>query len=639
MARLPIYTQETTVQGTRSTPDMYGAGENRAQVERSQNLSDLGDAIMRRSEVIDRVRLMSDFDAEAMRMMEAAQTEGDITSDETLSNLHQNLRNLADQTVSSHRGRFFSKGEFKAQIENQVGQYYKSALGQQIKAQKTLLAQTFEQSVNTLSLTAMDAPELLPDLLTEAENRLTELRPALTADEERLYRANMRSRMAQSTIEGFYNRGDYERASELLQDETVTQFLDPNVARTMKIKVVAEQARAEREIRIQNQRVESFRARLGRDLTPQEEMRARSLPSDQKDFTPADEISQLELVQGRPASQQQIDKIFNTYVAPVSSGGSGGGASASMFGNSLRGRALQMVNDGAMAYAAGMLDPEQARQFEMAAAEAYSPVERHDPITGQWTRYQPTVPPFIQDALQRGGGAYGSAPMPLGRPAAGNQSAPSPQGMVGPGQQLTPGADLSAPSTFATPAADQPPPQAPQAEQGRTIWERRRNLAGPVAAGTAFVYGIPGVGPSIAGERGDQIRQDRKFADGMTNTMVAVLQRNPKYAEGEREMLKQEFSLGPRAFLSQEAFESDMKGLEQILLENRQDALNIIALGETENATGKEAYAWAISAVPQIDNFFRVMGMPVLVESQELYDSLPSGTLMRDRQGREFVKP
>lgn len=636
MARLPIYTQETTVQGTRSTPDMYGAGENRAQVERSQNLSDLGDAIMRRSEVIDRTRLLSDFDAEAMRMMEAAQTEGDITSDQTLQNLHQNLRSLADQTVASHRGRFFSKGEFKAQIENQVGQYYKSALGQQIKAQKTLLAQTFEQSVNTLSLTAMDAPELLPDLLTEAENKLTELRPALTADEERLYRANMRSRMAQSTIEGFYNRGDYEKASELLNDETVTQFLDPNVARTMKIKVVSEQAKAEREIRIQNQRVESFRARLGRDLTPQEEMRARSLPSNQKDFTPADEISQLELVQGRPASQQQIDKIFGTYVAPVSSRGSGGGASASMFGNSLRGRALQMVNDGAMAYAAGMLDPEQARQFEMAAAEAYSPVERMDPITGQFTRYQPTVPPFIQDALQRGSGAYGSAPMPLGRPATGGQGAPAPQGMMGPGQQLTPGADLSAPSSFATPATDQPPPQAPQAEQGRTIWERRQNIAGPVSGVRAGVQRIPGIGPPVAGAvfgeaETRQADADRTYVDNASRDLIRILQNNPRFAEGERQAIEKEVSIGPEFFRSVESYEGKLMGVAESLQKRRQDAVNLL---QTE--TSADQRKWAMDAIGAIDNFHRNLGIPMLITDPSQLEGLPSGTLIMDRRGNEY---
>ena len=53
--------------------------------------------------------------------------------------------------------------------------------------------------------------------------------------------------------------------------------------------------------------------RLGRELTPEETIKARSLPA-KKDMTPADEITELELVQGKPASQDQVDKIFKTYI-------------------------------------------------------------------------------------------------------------------------------------------------------------------------------------------------------------------------------------------------------------------------------------------------------------------------------------
>ena len=117
MPRLPMYTTQTTASSPRSNAQMFGSGTAEAQVQRAQNFSDLGDAIMRRSEVIDRVRRQSDFDAEAMRMLEAAQTEGDITSEETLQNLHANLRGLADRTIGSHVGRMASKAEFRAVLQ------------------------------------------------------------------------------------------------------------------------------------------------------------------------------------------------------------------------------------------------------------------------------------------------------------------------------------------------------------------------------------------------------------------------------------------------------------------------------------------------------------------------------------------
>jgi hypothetical protein len=147
--------------------------------------------------------------------------------------------------------------------------------------------------------------------------------------------------------------------------------------------------------------IQRFEARLGRPLTSDEVVKARSLPP-KKDMTPADEITELELVQGKPASQDQVDKIYKTYVES----GAGGGN----FGSSIRGRSVDYVTKNSVRYSNGLMTPEEARVFEASVVEAYAPVKVTDPLTGVITTREVTMPGFVKEAMNRGGSFFAGAP-------------------------------------------------------------------------------------------------------------------------------------------------------------------------------------------------------------------------------------
>jgi hypothetical protein len=120
-------------------------------------------------------------------------------------------------------------------------------------------------------------------------------------------------------------------------------------------------------------------------------------------------VIEYELVTGKPAPQNVIDKFYKVEAET----GTGLG------GNSLKAQALRFVSANAPAYANGLMDPAEARNFEAMYTEAYAAVEKQDPLTGMWTKIQPTVPAFATEALRRGSGFYGGLNMPVQQPAAG----------------------------------------------------------------------------------------------------------------------------------------------------------------------------------------------------------------------------
>jgi hypothetical protein len=424
-----------------------------------------------------------------------------------------------------------------------------------------------------------------------------------------------------------------------LKNPEVGKFLNPDVARRVGIDVAVGQGQAAAENDRKAKKVSGWTQRLGRDLTPQEVAKIESLP-EKKDMTIADQIVEYELVTGKPAPPEVVDSFYKIEGQKTSSGG--------QFGNSLQGRALDFVTNNAVAYANGMLDPQQARIFEASATEAYKPVTRQNPANGLMETLQPTIPNFVTQALQQGGRVYGGTSLtsrsgsyligpegqiPKFRPGdqvtiEGRTATVGPDGFFATG-------DLGQPTAAAAPQASGAP-STPSGE--RTIWDRRRSIAGPVAAATAGVNRVPFVGPLIAGglmgeEETRKTEEDRRFVENASRDLVRILQNNPRFAEGEREAIEKEISIGPEAFRSQKSYEAKLIGIAQSLSARKRDAQAALA-GEISLEERKRN----MDNIQGIDNFMRNLGLPVVVTTEEQVQALPPGTVFMDEKGNEFRK-
>lgn len=587
MARLPLYEQQTSAGQVRASGQAFGAGVAQAQQQQADLVQDIGVQMKRRQDVIERVQLTTDFDKFAQDALTTLNDTEDISKTETLDKYSQALRQKASEVLGAHRGLGASRAELQAQIENQVGQYMKSATAAQIKAQQSFIGNFVDQKANELAIKATLAPQAIGELFTEFDSNLTQLGDTMSPTMSEQYKMAGRSRMATGAIQNLLTSNRFGEAEQLMKNPEVAKYLDPDTARRFNIDIIVDKRKAELEVERQTRNVQKWTALTGRQLSPEEQLKVMNLP-DKKDMTVADQIVEYELITGKPAPQSVIDSFYKI------DGANGGG---SLFGNSLQGRAISFVTENAVAYANGLLPADQARQFEAAMAEAYKPVMRQNPLNGQMEEVRPTIPRFVQQAVEQGGRVYGGV---LTAPRAqGAAPMPGQQIMVNlpDGRSLGPATvdangnwtvtDTSAPAS-GTPATGgagvnvsmggrsqgsgaaggNQPAQAGQP----TIWELADDIAGPVPAVTEFAGRIPGLGGAIGG--GGDVATNRQYVRTQISQMVDALSINPRNPVALVEMIRKEIDVDPKVMDDPSAYRKRIEGVSRALTERLVEETN-----------------------------------------------------------------
>lgn len=615
MAKLPMYEQKTTATSARATPEGFGSGIGRAYTEMGNTLSEISERKQRREDVIDRTRLLGQFDTTAMTDLEALQAGGDMTSKQTVEQYGTALRQRMAETLEQHRGSANSRAELRAQLENQVVQYERSALGAQIKAQHTMIGDTVDKLSNQLSITAALAPDQINNALVDFESKLAVFGDAVSEQQLSAYRDAGRSKIAMSAVQGLLKNGEFETAKALMTDPSIGPLLDPNNARSLTMEIAVGDSKKKKEMLRQDQAVSQWTTVLGRNLSAEEQIRVRNLPPQRSDMSPADKIVELELVQGKPASPAQVSQIMGVS---ATEGGE--------FGNSLQGRALNFVSDKAVEFANGMLTPEEGRQYLVMANEAYKPVEKQDPVTGLWTRVKPTVPAFIQQAINRGSRVYGGIAPPASRPA------PAPMGTTQPAPAAMGGSEPAA-DTGATQQAPAQTQTLNNPSQDRTIWQRSTNIAGVRPSVTQAVGALPVVGEAFEG--GGQVTQDRQYAEASSRELIRALSQSGRYLASEMQSIEQEVSIAGQVIDNPSAYKQRLIGIDQALEKRVEDAKKDVA----NPSISIDKRRAANDVIATITNFRATLGVPVRVKSKQEALKLPPGTEFIAPDGRILVVP
>lgn len=618
MAKLPLIEQQTSVGQVRASGQDFGAGVGQAVAQAGDALQDIGVAMKRREDVIERVNLMNDFDRWAQESLTALNDSEDIARADTVAKYEQGLRQKADEIIRTHRGTGASRAELEAQVRNQVGQYAKSAIGAQVKAQQQKIGSMIEQKSNELAISAAFAPDQMNNVFAQLDNDIKQFEGAMSPALMAQYKEAGRSKIATGAIAQVRQRGDWQSAEKMLKDPEVGKYLDPNSARKFTIDVAVDKGKAAAEIARQDRNVSAWTQRLGRNLTAEEQMKIRALP-EKKDMTVSDQITEYELVTGRPAPQSVIDQFYKVD-GPTGAGG--------MFGNSLQGRALSFVTENAVAYSNGMLSPDQARTYEASLAEAYKPTMRQNPVTGQFEELRPTVPNFVQQAAQQGSRFYGGGA--LNAPTAGGRA-----GVV-PGQRVQLDingqpigqATVDASGRWSIPVPPEQQQQTPAAggqASDRTIWQRRGNVTGPIPTIQEAAGRIPGVGEMMSG--GGQAATDRQYVEASSRELIRSLSQSGRYLASEMQAIEKEVDLSGRVFDNPEAYARRLIGIDEALERRVADETRIL----TNPNTPLEQRKAAESVLNVIQNFRQSLGVPPKVKSVDEAMKLPPGS--------EFIDP
>lgn len=608
----------------RADPSAFGAGVAQATGQLGEAAFNIGNAIYSRQNAINAARDLQGFDEQMLQGLQALQDTEDMTDPAVVDKFRQSATQAAKDVVANHRGNSESRARLQMQVENQASQYTKAAISAQVKAQQKFIADRIDQKANELAISGAYAPQEMDNLFKELDADIDLFADGMSSSLASEYKTAGRSRIVTSTINALLEQGNWQAAQQMLKNPNVGKYLQPDTARRFAIGTAVEEGKAVAEQKRQDRNVSAWTQRVGRNLTPEEVLKVRALP-EKKNMTVADQLVEYELITGKPAPQNVVDQFYKL------DGASGG---ANMFGNSLQGRALSFVTENAVAYANGMLSPEQARTYEASVAEAYKPVMRPNPVTGQIEEIRPTIPNFVTQATEQGSRFYGGGAL--------TSQSSSGQAMPGQTVQLTDasgrviGQSVVGPNGTWT-IRDQNPPSggggaaggpqpAPQDEP--TIWEMAGDLAGPVPAVKAGVGDIPFIGSMVEG--GGQTASNRAYVKTQVSQMVDALSINPRNPVALVEMIRKEIDVDPKVFGDPAAYRKRIEGVNRSLTER---LIEETAAGQDPNLPARTRQD-ALDVANTIRNFQQKLMPPQVKNRQELESlGLPSGSKFIDPNG------
>jgi hypothetical protein len=625
MPRLNLYEQQTSASGPRASGADFGAAPAQAMGETANQLFQIGNRIQEREDLSDRQRLRESFEEAAVPMLNDFDKRRDISSKESIPQFRDALTQKRQELISKHVGSPDSRSKLENQLDNLVSQYTKSAIGAKIKADQELMVRTLNQQFDKSALDTNAAPDVWSFSKDENLMLVEEMRPAMSPDQYMAAKRLAYAKPLQSAVKSHLAQGNWESAEAIMRDENFSKFLTAEEAIPLRIDVAVGRGKQDAETKRQDANVARFTMRKGEPLTPEETLRARSLPA-KKDMTPADEITELELVQRKPATQDQVDKIFKTYVE--------GGKSDTMFGNSLQGRALSYVTENAVAYSNGFLTPDKARQFEASFNEAYGTKTYMDPVTGQPKPVTPSVPRFIQDAMSRGSGIYGG--MASGATAPGSTPRPGETIQLDINGQTMGQAVVDASGRWSMPAP--PESSASPAPAGGapavTIWEMADDIAGPAPAVAAALGSTPVIGSAFDG--GGKTAENRQYVRTQISQMIDALSINPRNPVALVEMIRKEINVDPKVMDDPSAYRRRIEGVTRALTERLME----------ENQAGKnpdlpvKTRQDALEVANTIGNFLQKLMPPVAKNADEFMKlNLKSGDKYIDGKGDLYQVP
>jgi len=575
MPRLNLYEQQTTAQGPRASGADFGAAPAQALEGMGNVLQDIGERVQRREELGAAQDVMEGVDTWAVTALDDFQKRQDIMSQQALPEFQNALNQKRQEALGNFSGRPEARAALERQLDNQLAQYGKSAITAKIKAGQDQMGRALDQQFNKSMMQVDAAPDIWSFAKDENLAAVEMWKPAMSKDQYESAKRLAYAKPLQAAVRSQLAQGNIEGAEKLMTDESFSKYLTMDEARPLRIDAAVGRGKMDQEERRVQANVGKFQSRLGRELTPDEVSRIRTLPA-KKDMTPADEITELELIQQKPASQDQVDKIFKTYV----DNGSGGN-----FGNSIRGRSVDYVTKNSVRYSNGLMTPEEARVFEASVVEAYAPVKVTDPLTGVITTREVTMPGFVKEATNRGASFFAGAPA-TGAPRPGDMVQLDINGqVVGQGQVDSSGKwTIPAPTESTGAGAGRgsqgvPTAETPAAQSAPLpgLYDNVPFVAGPTAKLGQTLNRTPLVGGNFSlGRYGEA----QKSMDIGQEQLAQALRPNSKIADTYRQELMKLVNITGKTWDNPEAMWRDIQVIDKEL-RSKLTQLDNVAAGKT----------------------------------------------------------
>lgn len=636
MPRLNLYEMANPFRAPRSSGADFGAAPAQALEGFGDEALKIGERIQRREENAISDKVFGEVNTQALPLLNDFEKKHDIALPQALNEFQGAMQKIKADALSKATLRPEARAALERQLDNQITQYGKSAIGMRIKAGNDAMVARLNEQFDTGVNQVGAAPSIMKDVIDTnvafVESRKDSMDPLM-------YQAAIKKAHAgpiQAAVNSYLAQQLPDKADELLQNPEINKLIDPDALRPLRINVAVEKGKKALDVERQERNIAVFEARHG-PTTPEMKARIRMMPGKGENKTLADEVFEYESVTGKPADQDTIDRIAKIRLTS----GDGGGS----FGNSLEGRARDFVSKNATAYANRMLDENGMRTYEQSLQILATPVLKQNPITKQWEEKVPALLPWMTEALNRGGGWQ------------------SRSGSVTPGTTNATGDNLRPPGETTTLYRDGQPigegvadasgrwtiPAPPEGGEPSPSWGRETRQSSPVPEGAAppskpvglFNIGksVVGPGPAIGRVLGDlpipvglggESIAANQYVVNQKKDLMRALAISPQYAQGEQKLLAEQIDLDPKLMSNPDAWELRVVSVARTITETMDYNAKVIKQAST-GETSDEQYKKALESQNLLRDFLGKMDLPPRIKSKK------DDAFMALKKGDKFI--
>lgn len=306
MPRLNLYEQQTSAQGPRASAADFGAAPAQAMSDMGNVVADIGARIQRREELFASDQIMGEIDTWAVTALDDFQKRQDITTQQAMPEFQNALKQKKQEALSKFNGSADARAALERQLDNQMVQYGKSAIGAKIKAGHEQLTRGLNQQFDKSANEVGTAPQILQDSISENIAYVESRKPGMTAEMYQQAMVLARAKPIQSAVQSYVANGNWDQAEAIMADPEVNKLLDPSVARPLRIDIAVGRGKEAKEKREIETNVRQWEAVTGAKIDPS---KYAELP-DFKSSTAAQKIAQHKLVFGTDPTDEQKQKYF-----------------------------------------------------------------------------------------------------------------------------------------------------------------------------------------------------------------------------------------------------------------------------------------------------------------------------------------
>jgi len=247
MPRLNLYEMANPFRAPRSSGADFGAAPAQALEGFGDEALKIGERIQRREENAISDQVFGEVNTQALPLLNDFEKKHDIALPQALNEFQGAMQKIKADAMGKANLRPEARAALERQLDNQITQYGKSAIGMRIKAGNDAMVARLNEQFDTGVNQVGAAPSIMKDVIDTnvafVESRKDSMDPLM-------YQAAIKKAHAgpiQAAVNSYLAQQLPDKADELLQDPKINSLIDPDALRPLRINVAVEKGKQEKD--------------------------------------------------------------------------------------------------------------------------------------------------------------------------------------------------------------------------------------------------------------------------------------------------------------------------------------------------------------------------------------------------------